>query len=158
MNLENIKIIAISFASLIGAITFIKGYFEYRLAAKQKRYELYDKYRKKLEENENLRNIVDLLETENPAIQELTRFNRYKFIGFYEDIALLLNSGLIKPEIAHYMFSYYAILCWESDPFWEGINRNSAYWRVFREFVESMQKLESNNLTIPTNEKLKFEM
>jgi hypothetical protein len=84
--------------------------------------------------------------------------DRYLFVGFYEEIALLVNSKVLRPEIAHYMFGYYAKICWESDDFWQDINRDSIYWRVFREFVEQMITLEEKHLTIPSNKKILFKI
>lgn len=69
-----------------------------------------------------------------------------------------MNTGLIKPEIAHCMFGYCAMRCWENDLFWEEINRNSHYWRVFREFVKKMEDLENRKMTIPDNKKIKFKI
>jgi hypothetical protein len=40
------------------------------------------------------------------------------FLGFFEEVALMMNSGLIRKEVAHYMFGYYAIHCWDSKNFW----------------------------------------
>ena len=156
-TLDLIKTIAISGTSIVAIFTLIKGYSEYRLSVKQKRSELYETYRKKLKENVTIRSVVDALENDN-GIAQIPRIDKYMFLGFYEDIALLMNTGLIKPEIAHYMFGYYAMRCWENDVFWEEINRKSHYWRVFREFVEKMKNLEDRKMTIPTNKKIKFKI
>ena len=136
----------------------IKGYSEYKLTTKQRRIELYEIYRRKLKEDETIRSVVDALENDNGNIVEISRIDKYMFLGFYEDIALLMNTGLIKPEIAHYMFGYYAMRCWENESFWNDINRNSHYWRVFREFVEKMKDLENSKKTIPSNKKIKFKI
>jgi hypothetical protein len=55
---------------------------------------------------------------------------------------LLMNSGLIRKSVAHYMFGYYALRCWESEYFWLDVNRNSPYWAAFRTFVEQMKRIE----------------
>lgn len=157
-TLDLIKTIAISATSFVAIFTLIKGYSEYRLSVKQKRSELYETYRQKLKENETIRRVVVALENDIGDIAEISRIDRYMFLGFYEDIALLMNTKLIKPEIAHYMFGYYAMRCWENDMFWEDINRESHYWRVFREFVEKMKDLEDRKMTIPDNKKIKFKI
>lgn len=157
-TLELIKTIATVGTAIIAAVTIIKGYAEYKLTGVQKRVELFEKYRQKLKENETLKNIIELLEQKSADIRNVPRTDRYFYLGFYEEIALLVNSGILKPEIAHYMFAYYAKLCWTNDNFWHDINRESIYWRVFREFVDNMNKLEEKNMTIPTNEKLFFKI
>lgn len=50
----------------------------------------------------------------------------------------------MKKHVAHYMFSYYAIRCWESENFWQDLNRESYYWALFRDFVFEMKKLEES--------------
>jgi len=40
--------------------------------------------------------------------------------------------------------AYYAIRCWESKYFWNNVNRDSIYWRLFKEFVIKMKKIENN--------------
>ena len=158
-NYELIKLILTVITVIIALVAIIKGYWEYRKSVKQKRVELFIKYRQQLKSDLILKRILELLETENnEEISKLSRFDKYLFIGFYEEIALLVNSKIIKPEIAHYMFAYYAKLCWDNNAFWSDINRESMYWRVFREFVVKMNLLESNNTTILLNKNLKFEI
>ncbi len=158
ITLEIIKTIATVGGVIIGIWTLRKGYSEYRANSIQKRVEFFKKYSDKQKGNETLKNISTLLEEKDIKIRGIPRIDRYFFLGYYEEIALLVNSGVLKPEIAHYMFSYYAKLCWESNDFWHDINRDSIYWRVFKEFVEEMRELERKNLTIPLNEKIKFKI
>lgn len=54
----------------------------------------------------------------------------------------MMNSGLVRKDVAHYMFGYYAIRCWESEHFWSEVNRKSIYWALFRDFVEKMKAIE----------------
>ena len=65
-------------------------------------------------------------------------------LGFYEDLALMYKSGLIKKNVVHYMFGYYAIRCWESDNFWASVNRESKYWALFKWFALEMKALEGS--------------
>jgi len=74
---------------------------------------------------------------------DIPLIDRYYFLGYYEEIAIAMNSKLIKNDVAHYMVGYFAIRCWESENFWKGINRKSYYWSVFKKFVDTMQKLEN---------------
>jgi hypothetical protein len=158
-NYELIKLIITIITAIITLIAIIKGYLEYQKSVKQKRVELFIKYRDHLKNDVIFKKILELLETNNnDEIRNLPRFDRYLFLGFYEEIALLVNSRIMKPEIAHYMFAYYAKLCWENDTFWYDISRESFYWRVFREFVEQMIQLETNNMTIELNQKMKFQI
>jgi len=85
-----------------------------------------------------------LIEANDPKlIAELFK-NKLYYVGFFEEVALMVNSGLIKIEVAHYMFGYYAIRCWDNDYFWSDVNRETPYWALFRDFVAKMKKIESS--------------
>jgi hypothetical protein len=62
--------------------------------------------------------------------------------SLFEEVTLLMNSGLIRKPVAHYMFGYYAIRCWESENFWSDVNRDSPYWAALRTFVDEMKNVE----------------
>jgi hypothetical protein len=90
--------------------------------------------------------INSLLEDNLPALSQIPLLERYYFLGYYEQIAIAVNSGLINKDIAHYMFGYFALRCWNSSNFWSGINKDSYYWSVFKNYVDTMQKLEDRNI------------
>lgn len=90
-TLEIIKTVMTVVTAIIAAVTIIKGYAEYKLTAIQKRVELFEKYHQKLKENETLKNIIGLLEHEE--IRNVPRTDWYFFLGYFEEIALLVNSG-----------------------------------------------------------------
>lgn len=81
------------------------------------------------------------------------------FLRFFEELYLLIHSeNRMKPEIARYMFSYYAILAWDSDELWGRLasanntsieaERSSEDWTMFRSFVEEMKTINSKSITI----------
>jgi hypothetical protein len=157
INIANIELIKLSLnivMSINAIIAIIKGFYEYRKSVEQKRIELFDNYRKRLTEDKIIYDILNLLETNDESgIDKLKRLDKYLFLGFYEEIALFVNSKILRPEIAHYMFSYYSILCWKNKLFWKDIDRDSIYWNVFREFVKKMQELENSN---PQSQEIKI--
>jgi hypothetical protein len=51
----------------------------------------------------------------------------------------MMNSGLINKHVAHYMFGYYALRCWESKYFRISVNKESIYRDGFRDFVKQMK-------------------
>lgn len=132
--------------------TLIKGTLEYVKQGAQKRTELFlrmrDRYDKFLD-------LCTLLEHQSEpaaskALRSLPFDKKNEFLGFYEEIALMTRSGLKRPAVAHYMFGYFALRCWECDDFWSpsagGPNRDSRYWEVFRRFTLDMQKEEKKFL------------
>ncbi|MBN2833605.1 MAG: hypothetical protein JXR48_01425 [Candidatus Delongbacteria bacterium] len=151
--------ISVIVASLVGIFSFIKGYFEYRSFNRLKRVEFYMSLRHKFKENDTIQKISEIIENnDEEKIENISSIDKYTYLGFFEDIALLVNSKLIKPEIAHYMFGYYAIKCSKNTIFMKEIEDKSMYWIEFYRFVKKMNDLEKRNMTIIKNEKKKFKI
>ena len=144
LTLSEWKDIATIAGVIVALGALIKGVYEYVKQGSQKRAEQFIELRKRLKANESFSKILRFLETDSKELKNISLEEKYEYIGFFEEIALMVNSGLISPEIAHYMFSYYATRCWQSDLFWNDINRDSLYWIVFRKFVEQMKSMEDN--------------
>ena len=94
-------------------------------------------------DNQVFRELCALTETDAQDLRETPFKDKRDFLGFFEEVALMTNSCLIREAVAHYMFGYYAIRCWESRNFWHGVNRESPYWSLFRDFVERMKAHEA---------------
>ena len=75
-------------------------------------------------------------------------------MGFLEEVALMVNSGLIRKEVAHYMFGYYVLLTDRCENFWDGLDRDSQYWSVFRQLAAQMKSL--NVSAAPAPSELRF--
>lgn len=145
-NKDALTILIASFGGLITLATLFKAVLEYRLQGRQKRAELFDKFRTTLKTEPRIVRINSLLECDAPALKCISSLDRYYYLGYYEQIAIAVNSGLIGQDVAHYMFGYFALSCWKSKNFWVGIKKDSYYWSVFKKFVETMQQLENRNL------------
>ncbi len=104
--------------------TLAAGLYEYARQTALKRAELFSLLHDRLK-SDDMSEICTLLESDDVALQTLDYGRKVKFLGLYEEIALAMNSGLIQRRVAHYMFSYYAIRCWESVNFWHLLNRDS---------------------------------
>ena len=136
------KDIATIVASLVALVTLFFGVKEYSRQGATKRAEHFLAMRRRLKENENFKRIARLLETNAIGLRKIPFEDKRDYLGLFEEVALSMNSGLIHKQVAHYMFGYYAIQCWKSENFWDNINRESIYWRVFRDFVEQMKEVE----------------
>lgn len=143
--MDYFKDISILIGAFITIATFVKAIAEYTRQGAQKRAELFKELRHHFRGNEQFRVIMEMLASNNSQLAELSYRDKADFIGFFEEIAILMNSKLIQKNVAHYMFSYYAIRCWENDYFWKGLNRNAAYWALFKKFVEEMKELENSS-------------
>jgi len=144
---ECIKDVATVVGVVVASITLIMGIVEFVRQGTQKRAEHFIEMKKRFKENERFREISALLENDDPKLASEPYKNKRDYLGFFEEIALMVNSGLIKVEVAYYMFGYYAIKCWKSDNFWkiknksgksQYINRESQYWILFKNFAEKM--------------------
>lgn len=143
MELSNAKDIAIIVAGVIALTTFLTGVLEYARQGAQHRAQNFVQMRRRFMENETFREICTLLMTDDSRLKDIPLQDKRNFGGFIEEVALMVNARLIRIEIAHYMFGYYAILCWGSANFWDGLDRDSVYWTLFRDFARRMRKLET---------------
>ena len=100
--------------------------------------------RKRLKENQTFKEICNLLEIDDQGLREIPFKEKRDFLGLFEEVAIGLNSRLIKLPVAHYMFGYYAVRCWESKHFWSGVNRSSHYWVLFSDFAQRMKRIEES--------------
>jgi hypothetical protein len=100
--------------------------------------------RKRFRESETFPKLLDLLEKNDPELVDVPWSQKIELLGFYEDVALMRYSGIMKRHVAFYMFAYYALRCWDSDYFWHDIDRSSSYWSLFRHFVQEMKEIEDS--------------
>jgi hypothetical protein len=138
------KDIAIIIAGVIALTTFLNGVMEYARQGAQHRAQQFVQMRRRFMENDTFRELCTMLMTNDPRLRDIPIQDKRNFGGFLEELALMVNSRLIRKEVAHYMFGYYAILCWESENFWHGIDRESIYWSLFRDFVGEMKRLDGS--------------
>ncbi len=80
----------------------------------------------------------------DPALAEFNAQDKRDYIGLLEEVALLMNSGLIHPEVAHYMFGHYTVHSYDSKYFWSNVDRDDIYWNLFVDFAEEMKMKEKN--------------
>ncbi|MER3496525.1 MAG: hypothetical protein C4320_06970, partial [Armatimonadota bacterium] len=66
--------------------------------------------------------------------------DRRNLAGFLEEVALMVNSGLLRYEVAQAMFGYYVQLVGSSEPFWQGLDRNAETWAIFRAFEARLRR------------------
>jgi hypothetical protein len=127
---------------LIGAAvalgTLIKGTVEYIKQGTLKRAELFFQMEERYSKFLYLFDMLDHQDDEKirKQLESLSFEKKLDFLGFYEQLAMMVESGLIRRKVAHYMYGYYAIACLDSDVFWNEENRNDPYWYLFRNFAE----------------------
>ena len=144
--METAKDIALIIGNLGIALTLFFGLIQYRQSDAMARANKFFEMSRYIKEHEVFVRIFGMIEVDSPELAQLPYTEKLLFLGFYEEVAILVNSGLMKKHVAHYMFAYYAIRCWKSDHFWTGtndMNWDSPYLHLFRNFVEQMQAIEA---------------
>ena len=144
IQLEDVRNIAVAVSAVIATLVFIKGVREFSKKSAQDRAEKFHQLRIQFKGNDSIKKLLPLLVEDSEELREIPYVEKQYLLGFYEDLALMYKSGLIKKHVVHYMFAYYAIRCWESDNFWTDMNRDSVYWDLFKWFVLDMKKVEES--------------
>jgi hypothetical protein len=76
---------------------------------------------------------------------------KWQYIYFFEQVALLHRAGLIRAELACYMFGYYAVLCADNHFFWNlDFPKDKDYWSLFFTFVTDMERVLKAKQRDPT--------
>jgi hypothetical protein len=136
--------------TVVGLIALCKGFVEYVKQGAQKRAESFLEMRRKYSEFNDVCQHLELTDNPDSAadIEGLSFAKKRAFIGFYEELALMTQSGLINWQVAHYMFGYYAIKCSDSKIFWEkkngGLDSGDHYWQLFNAFVKRARTEEKH--------------
>jgi len=138
MSLGNLANLAIVLGAFITLTSVIFALHEYLRNGTLRRADDFILLRRRLKENETFRRICGLLDRDDPALATEPFENKRDLVGLFEEVALIMNSGLMRKRVAHYMFGFYAIQCYESTHFWANMNLQSPYWSVFRDFAEKM--------------------
>lgn len=84
-----------------------------------------------------LYSVLCLIDSDHPQLRDESMWDaKRKFLTFFEEIALLVNSKYIDSDVAFYMFGYYAKCAYEGINFKEGICLKPEYWGLFFDFVK----------------------
>lgn len=132
IDLSTTKDVSIIVAGLIALITFVTGTLEYRRRGRQERAETFMQMRRRFQESPEFRLILDLVTKNDPTVAHVNSQERRNLAGFLEEVGLMVNSGLIRPEVARVMFGVYVDLVKNSPSFWEGLEPESPDWTMFR--------------------------
>ena len=135
---SQIRDLAAAFGSVVLVFSFLKAVFEYKKRGAEHRAEQFHTIWTQYMNNPRFSKIRSMIEGDDPAIAELPLWEKFEFLGFHEQIAIMMNTGLLSEAVVHYMFGYYATRIWDSELFWQDIDRNSPYWDLFRSFAETM--------------------
>lgn len=137
--MEVIKNIATILGTIAAFWGLYKGVLEFSLQGAQKRAEIFLKKHNEYFSNKSFNEIRTLLEKDNEELRAIGIEEKRAYLTFFEEVAVLKNTGLIKPDLAYYMYGYYATKCLESTHFWSNIHKKEIFWNVFIRFATEMQ-------------------
>lgn len=141
MTLETLKDYALVVGGVAALTTFLTGVVEYARQANLRRGEAFIAMRRRFLEDPLFREILNLLDHDDPHLAELPVQDRRNFIAFLEEVAIMARSKMIRPEIAHYMYGRYVELADRSVNLWTGLDKNDRYWTLFRRYAAENREL-----------------
>lgn len=155
-NLDQIKDWSIIAAGAIALTTFWSGMVQYSRQNHAKRAEQFVQMRRRFLEDPLFREILNYLATDDERLCQVSIQDRRNFIGFLEEVALMVNSRMIRPQIARYMFGYYVSLADQSRHIWHNLDKESEYWTVFRDYARQLNKQAGTKAASLPSTDLKF--
>lgn len=139
MTIDEVKIfVPAAVAVFIALIAFIKGVIEYTKKNTLDRAEVFLELRRKFKETDNFSLIISYLNDDDDRNGQLSTIcisDRLKFLGFFEEVALMVNSGLLDKNIANQSFGFYVQKTWESEYFWWDGNPRDSEYRIFLKWL-----------------------
>jgi hypothetical protein len=137
---------------IIGVISILFGIYQFKKKRELQALEMFIKYREKLKTNESINKIVRHVQDcesdstlQNQIIErDITKYDFYYFLGYYEEIAILYKSKLLNKQIANDMFAYYALKIASNEYYWKTFNedyKNERDWKNFNFFIDEMTKI-----------------
>lgn len=126
--------------------------------ARLKRTEFLLDQHRRLFDDPVLSTVLSYLDADDKQLAQPQMWNsNRKFLTFIEEMAILIESRLVDPEVAYYMFGYYAIRARDGENFNANINDIEEYWRLFHRFCRNaeafFEKFRNDPALIPTFEK-----
>ena len=88
-----------------------------------------------------LSSVMRILDEDEAGLMDVAMWEpKRKFLTFFEELILLINSGYVAKETALYMFGYYATRAHRGENFRVGIDYRPEYWNLFMAFAEEAEQ------------------
>jgi hypothetical protein len=125
-------------AGTVGFLALLKTVTEFAKRGAANRAAPFVEMRARLDKDPMLKEICILLEHNDPKLCKMPFSEKRAFLGLFQQAALALNSGVIKPGTAYALFGHFVIRCVDSDHFWGGVDRLNPEWALFTDFARQM--------------------
>lgn len=147
---ELVTLIGGSVGGTVALGTLVLAGLEYLRAGRTNRAKLFFELRERLKAYPlgRIAELIDVAKRPDDAgaraqaeLRNLTLKDKRDYLSLFEEVSLMMEWRLVKPEVAHYTFGYYAILCWECESFWgDNINKWTPYRARFQRVYAAMKK------------------
>ena len=134
-DLSTVKDVSLVVGGVAAVVTLAVGLVEYGKRNEERKAVTFVDMRRRFLENPEFQAILHLLDADDPALAAVPLQRRRNFLGFLEELALLVRSKAIRAEVAHYMFGRYVLLADRSVNLWAGMDRDDPFWTLFRAFA-----------------------
>jgi hypothetical protein len=127
-------------AAIVAGVTLLKALREYRRQGLQHRVEQFLTMRSRFKDNEHFSALCELLDAEEDAdgLADYSYRAKRDLVGFFEELALMVNSEVLRLDVVHYMFGHYIIRCRKSKAFWSNMAPGDPYWAQFMDFADQL--------------------
>ncbi|RYG75324.1 hypothetical protein EON77_11335, partial [bacterium] len=105
--LGQVKDVSIVVAGFVAFITLWTGMAQWARAQHAARAEQFVAMRRRFLEDLTFRRLLDLLANGSADLSRESVQDRRNLVGFLEEVGLLVNSGLLRFQVARYMFGPY---------------------------------------------------
>lgn len=110
-------------------------------SAQLKRIEFFLGQHRRLFDDKDLYEVLSHIDEDEPALCDPPMWDKKrKLLTFFEEIALLVRAKQISPNVAYYMFGYYATRARDGVNFKVGIDPSPAHWGLFYWFAQEADK------------------
>lgn len=145
MSLDDFKNWVTIIGTFFAVLVALKGILEYSHQNAMRRLELFQAMRRRYDESPAMNRVRAALEAEEESVlASVPKADKVEFAAFYEDLALMVDTGMMRPLIAQYWFGYYVALADGEQSFWSDMNPDLVYWKVFRRFAKKMRQGEKD--------------
>jgi hypothetical protein len=127
--------------SLVVAVgTLVKAVMEFKRQNALKRFEKYQEMNNVYTHDATLTAFRDALRAGGETLAKYEVIEKYRFMAFYEDIAMMCQSGLMRIEVAAYLFGYDARKAANTDEFAANLEniREDPNWTLFWCFCDRL--------------------
>jgi hypothetical protein len=134
MESGSLKVFIEMVSTVVAVLALVKGVIEFVRLNAIRRYEKFHEMSVRFDENADIQKVCTVLEGSDNVEGALRMHEKEVFICFLEEIYFMMNSGIMKRDLALYTFGYYGRLAVESTEFCQGLSRGEAFHTQFLEF------------------------